>query len=131
VRAPFLDRSIMEFAFGLPSRLKVHRGREKVILRALAQRHLPPEIAARRKKGLAYPLNAWSRPPLASYVRELLLDSPGPFNRAYLERQLPFWFERVPGQAHVSCLVMLQAWWTEFVLNRGREASIATAGIHQ
>lgn len=128
VRAPFLDRSIMEFALGLPSRLKVRRGREKVILRPLAQRHLPPEIAGRRKKGLAYPLNAWSRPPLDKYVRELLLDSAGPFNRAYLERQLPFWSERVPGQPHIGCLVMLQTWWTEFTGHRGRESSMAMAG---
>jgi hypothetical protein len=27
----------------------------------LAGRHLPPEIARRRKKGLAYPLKAWSQ----------------------------------------------------------------------
>jgi len=132
VRIPFLDRSIMEFAFRLPSRLKVRDGREKVILRSLAQRHLPPEIAGRRKKGLAYPVGAWTRPPLDKYVRELLLDSEGPFDRAYLEQQLPRWFAgRPPSEPQFGCLVMLQNWWTEFVGNCGRESSIAMAGIHQ
>jgi len=132
VRIPFLDRSIMEFASGLPSRLKVQRGREKVILRALAIRHLPPEIAARRKKGLAYPVNAWTRPPLDKYVRELLLESDGPFDRAYLERELPRWLAvRSPGESQIGCLVMLQNWWTEFVRNRARESSIAMVGIRQ
>jgi asparagine synthase (glutamine-hydrolysing) len=130
VRMPFLDQSVMEFAFGLPSRLKVHRGREKVILSTLARRHLPLEIAARRKKGLAYPLNAWTRPPLNKYVRELLLDSHGPLDRRYLERQLPLWLRgRVPGRMEIGCLVMLQTWWNQFVANCGRESSSVAVGM--
>ncbi len=126
VRMPFLDRSIMEFAFGLPSRLKVQRGREKVILSLLAKRHLPPTIAARRKKGLAYPLKAWTSPPLDKYVRALLLDSDGPFDRAYIERELPRFFNmRAPGRPQIGCLVMLQTWWNECVRNRGRESLLS------
>jgi len=117
VRMPFLDRSVMEFALGLPSRLKVRRGREKVILSALARRHLPPEIAARRKQGLAYPLQVWSRPPLREFARELLLGSNGPFNSTFLEQHLP----RGRPAARwlpVGCLVMLQGWWNEFIESR-------------
>src|ERR1039458_8747197 len=43
VRMPFLDRSVVEFALRLPSRLKVHSGREKVILSGLAKRYLRSE----------------------------------------------------------------------------------------
>ena len=132
VRIPFLDRSIMEFACRLPSRLKVQGGREKMIFHALARRHLPPEIAKRQKQGLAYPVKAWTRPPLDKYVRELLLDSDGPFDRAYLERRLPRWLAgRPPCEPQIGCLVMLQNWWTEFARKRQRESSIAMAGIHQ
>jgi len=128
VRMPFLDRSIMEFAFGLPSRLKVHRGREKVILSMLAKRHLPPEIAARRKKGLGYPMRSWTSPPLDKFVRALLLESDGPFNRTHIERQLPHWFgARVPGR-QMGSMIMLQIWWNEFVRNRPRELSLSAAG---
>ena len=129
VRMPFLDRSIMEFAFGLPSRLKVQGGREKVILSVLAKRYLPPEIAARRKKGLAYPAKAWTSPPLDKFVRALLLESDGPFNRTYIERQLPHWFSaRAPGHRQIGSLVMLQLWWNEFVRDRSRERSLAAVG---
>jgi asparagine synthase (glutamine-hydrolysing) len=119
VRMPFLDRSVVEFALRLPSRLKVHGGREKVILSTLARRHLPPEIAARRKKGLAYPDGFWSRPPCDKYTRELLLDSAGPdgpLDRGYLQQYIPQWLrggDRDAG-AQISRLVFLQSWWNEF-----------------
>jgi len=125
VRMPFLDRSVVEFSLRLPSRLKVHGGREKVILSTLARRHLPPEIAARRKKGLAYPDGFWTRPPCDKYVRELLLDSTdrdGPLDRRYLQQHIPAWLR---GQGagvgpQISRLVFLQSWWNEFF---GRSAT--------
>jgi len=128
VRMPFLDRSIVEFALRLPSRLKVHRGREKVILSWLARRHLPAEIAARRKKGLAYPVGAWKRPPLNRYVRELLLDSDGPIDRAYLRRQLPIWLAKPNGEERqILILVALQTWWNEFIVAKSSELPAVSA----
>lgn len=119
VRMPFLDRAVVEFALRLPSRLKVHCGREKVILATLAQRYLPPEIAARRKKGLAYPDGFWTRPPCDKYVRELLLDHAGhdgPLDRRYLQRNIPLWLRERSAAAgpQISRLVFLQSWWNEF-----------------
>jgi len=129
VRMPFLDRSVVDFTLHLPSRLKVHRGREKVLLSTLARRHLPSEIASRRKKGLAYPVGAWSRPPLNTYVRELLLSSDGPINRAYLQRQLPIWLEKRNGEeSQISSLVALQTWWNEFIGAKAGELSAVVAG---
>lgn len=127
VRMPFLDRSVIEFALRLPSRLKVHRGREKVILSSLARRHLPPEIAARRKMGLAYPDGFWTRPPCDQYVRELLLDGTGqdgPLDRRYLQRNIPLWLRgRGAGAgSRISRLVFLQSWWNEFFGNSATRA---------
>ncbi len=128
VRMPFLDRWVVEFALRLPSRHKVHRGREKVILSRLARRHLPAEIAARRKKGLAYPVGAWRRPPLSTYVRELLFDSSGPIDPAFIRRQLPIWLDKQSGEENqISSLVALQTWWNEFI-HAAREPSIFSAG---
>ncbi|MBK9165996.1 MAG: asparagine synthase (glutamine-hydrolyzing) [Bryobacterales bacterium] len=116
VRAPFLDRSVMDFAARLPSPWKNDGRQAKVILGRLARRYLPPGIAARRKVGLSYPPDPWSKPPMAAFVREVLLDSGhrGPFQRASVERLLQSkqdqWKERT-----VRALVLVQLWWLEFI----------------
>jgi asparagine synthase (glutamine-hydrolysing) len=129
VRMPFLDRSIVEFALRLPSRLKVHRGHEKVIVSHMAGRYLPAEVASRRKKGLAYPVGAWRRHPLKNFVRELLLSSDGPIDRRYVERQLPIWLESQTGEENqISSLMALQSWWHEFMGAGAVESRSALAG---
>jgi asparagine synthase (glutamine-hydrolysing) len=115
LRMPFLDRRVVDFALRLPSKLKVHRGREKRILGMLARRHLPAEIAARRKRGIGYPISAWNRPPLAGYVRQLLLDCDGPFNRPFLETHLDNWRTRHRSQGPLMAALSLQCWWNEFI----------------
>lgn len=128
VRMPFLDRS-MEFALRLASRPKVHRGHEKVIVLHIARRYLPAEIASCRKKGLGYPVGAWRRHPLKTYVRELLLSSDGPIDRAYVERQLPIWLDTQTGEeSQISSLVALQSWWHEFMGAGAVESRSALAG---
>ena len=116
VRVPFLDRSVLDFASVLPSRLKMHGGREKVIVGRLAQRLLPPEIAARRKHGLSFPRASWHRSPTADRLRELLLDNAdrGPFLREPIERMLDRREKMIGPNVLLSALVMIQAWWTEF-----------------
>jgi asparagine synthase (glutamine-hydrolysing) len=48
-RFPFLDHRLIEYAARLPDRLKLHRLREKHVLRAYARRWLPPEVIDRPK----------------------------------------------------------------------------------
>jgi asparagine synthase (glutamine-hydrolysing) len=101
----------------LPSRFKIRDGREKYVVRKLAERLLPPEIATRRKQGLAYPKNAFSTPPTDRYVRELLLESASsPFDRSAVEREMPQLF-RHEREASLKLyrLTMLQAWWNVYL----------------
>ena len=116
VRVPFLDRDVIDLAARMPSHLKVHRGREKVVIGRLARRLLPPEIAARRKKGLSYPRGAWTRPPAADRFRQLLLDGVdrGPFLRAPLERFLSRQLGATGDERPMTGLVVLQLWWQEY-----------------
>jgi len=59
IRVPLLDEDLMDFALSLPRQLKV-RGREgKLILRRLAAEVLPPEVAAKPKRGFAVPVDRW------------------------------------------------------------------------
>jgi asparagine synthase (glutamine-hydrolysing) len=63
VRAPFLDRRIIEFAYGrIPNRLRVTRTERKILLRRLARRLLPPDLDIDRKQGFTIPISKWLTP---------------------------------------------------------------------
>jgi len=60
MRAPWLDRQVMEFAFGsVPTDLKVRDGRSKELPKRLARRLLPKELDVDRKQGFSIPLERW------------------------------------------------------------------------
>ncbi|MDQ6717719.1 MAG: asparagine synthase (glutamine-hydrolyzing), partial [Gemmatimonadota bacterium] len=62
VRAPFLDRHVIEFAFGkVPDHLRATETGRKILLRKLARRILPPTFDVERKQGFSLPLDKWFR----------------------------------------------------------------------
>lgn len=60
-RVPLLDHRVVEFALGLPLRLKWRNGTSKFLLRHLLERHVPRRLTDRPKQGFAVPLDAWLR----------------------------------------------------------------------
>ncbi|HVT59879.1 MAG TPA: asparagine synthase (glutamine-hydrolyzing) [Thermoanaerobaculia bacterium] len=72
LRAPFLDREVMEFAATLPPRERVSGFETKVFLKRYARRYLPRWVVHRRKRGLSVPLASWLRGPLAGWARDRL-----------------------------------------------------------
>ncbi len=54
-RVPFLNIPVVEFAAGLPSSFHIRHFRGKYLLRLVAQRYLPKDIAWRRKHGFIVP----------------------------------------------------------------------------
>jgi asparagine synthase (glutamine-hydrolysing) len=113
-RMPFLSRPVMEFCLAAPSGWKIRNGRHKVLLAYLARKFLPPEIAARTKKGLGCPPAVWTRPQVVQAFRRRLLDAPGPFDRTTLERNPVL---RRAGRLRGSLfrrLIFLQGWWDAF-----------------
>ena len=72
VRAPLLDRSIIEFAFGrLSPDQRVGGGERKRLLRRVAKRRLPGWFDNARKQGFSIPLAQWLRGPWAPLIRDL------------------------------------------------------------
>lgn len=60
VRAPMLDRDLVEFAFArVPSQLKVTERQTKIILKRLTERVLPENFENNRKQGFTVPLASW------------------------------------------------------------------------
>ena len=73
LRAPFLDRELMEYAAALPDRLKV-RGRSlKHVLKEAFHDLLPAEIRSRGKMGFGVPLPVWFRTHWRPLVEDFLL----------------------------------------------------------
>lgn len=77
LRVPFLDHRVVEFAYRLPSSLKLKGDQNKYILKKVAEPLLPHEIVYRPKKGFPVPLASWFRNELASFVSETLYSSGG------------------------------------------------------
>lgn len=73
-RSPLLDQSIVEFAAQLPASYKSSNGKSKLVLRNLAKRFIPRNLASRRKMGFGVPLAHWLYDKHANEVRQTLLD---------------------------------------------------------
>jgi len=76
VRPPMLDNEVVDFAFRVPSSLKVRGAASKYLLQLAARTHLPEAIVSRRKKGFGIPLARWLRGPLRHRLASVLSSSP-------------------------------------------------------
>jgi asparagine synthase (glutamine-hydrolysing) len=74
-RVPFLDHRLVEFAAGLPPRMKLRGFTTKWILREAVRGILPAEILTRKKMGFPVPFGMWMRGPWQDVARDVLLDS--------------------------------------------------------
>jgi asparagine synthase (glutamine-hydrolysing) len=123
-RVPFLDRGLVEWAFGLPGRLKVRGHGKRILRRALAPRF--PRIAARAKHGFDVPLGPWLRGPLRGLLADTL--SPEAVRRRGLLRE-----RAVTGmvEAHLRgrgdhsrklfSLMVLEIWLRRWLYRGGRD----------
>ncbi|MAG30566.1 MAG: asparagine synthase (glutamine-hydrolyzing) [Deltaproteobacteria bacterium] len=72
-RPPFLDHRVVQFAFGLPSDIKLRRGVTKWVVKEVARRTLPARIVDRKKVGFRVPLDSWFRTGLRDMANDMLL----------------------------------------------------------
>ncbi|MFC1705700.1 asparagine synthase (glutamine-hydrolyzing) [Planctomycetota bacterium] len=71
VRVPFLDHRLVELAAAVPARERMDWWSLKKFLRRAMSKHLPRQIAQRRKHGFQVPLDRWFRTDL----REMACDT--------------------------------------------------------
>jgi asparagine synthase (glutamine-hydrolysing) len=77
-RVPFLDLDLARLAARLPNRQLARFGRTKILLRQLAERHLPRSVTRGPKRGFSVPLSAWiAIGSTAQWVHDTLLDGAG------------------------------------------------------
>jgi len=85
VRVPILDHEFVEWVTGLPVDWKIRGGKQKYILRKLAERvGVPREVLYRPKQGFALPLVHWMKQELKELIMTVLLE-PRTLQRGYFE----------------------------------------------
>lgn len=77
VRVPFLDHVLVEYALGLPGRMKLEgRGNKALLVEAVSA--LPEETGSRPKMGFVLPLEGWFRTVMREHLEEALLGAAEP-----------------------------------------------------
>lgn len=115
LRAPFLDKDLVSFAFSLPYEYKWRGFRGKYILRTMMNGKLPSSVVWGKKHGFAVPLQRWLRNELRPYMEDMLsegrLRTHGLFNEPYVARIVAEHCEgRANHTAKIWSLIVFQAW---------------------
>jgi asparagine synthase (glutamine-hydrolysing) len=85
VRVPILDHVFLEWATSLTPEWKMRGGKQKYMLKKLAQRvGVPREVLDRPKQGFALPLVHWTRHDLKEMIMSVLLE-PRTLQRGYFK----------------------------------------------
>lgn len=119
LRPPFLDRNVVEYAFQLPSTLKLRESKTKWLVKQVASKYLPDQIVNRRKVGFRVPLDAWLRDGLEAFAWDTL-TSQHSLTSALLDRDVVRkLFERhrkhqSNEEMRIWTLLSLEIWHQEF-----------------
>jgi asparagine synthase (glutamine-hydrolysing) len=87
-RVPFLDHKFVEFAFSLPTNMKVRAFRRKWLMKELAAKYLPKKIIERHKIGFAVPLSQWFRGKLKEMCYDQICNRQGIMMQLLNQKQL-------------------------------------------
>lgn len=125
-RYPFLDEEVFDFTARLHPRWKLRGFRDKVILRELAARWLPPSIAQRRKAVFRAPLDGFQ---LESKYIEQLLSTESLMHTNYFDtKQVHHWrrsikenrlnsMQRLSVEMGLTGVIATQLWHHIFIEN--------------
>jgi asparagine synthase (glutamine-hydrolysing) len=120
VRIPFLDYRLVEFAFGIPSHLKLKGTTPKYILKKALYKLVPKQILRHRKHGFGVPIGNWLRAELRDWSRDILLDERalkrGYFNKDFLEQLLGEHQRGLRDHSHrIWSLLVLELWHCNYI----------------
>lgn len=120
VRAPLLDKEIIEFAASMPSDMKFHQGEKKHILKQAFKRLLPDEILYRKKMGFSVPLASWLRDEIKELAEEYLFTKSKGIQQFFeMQEVRKLWEEHQNSKADHSAMLwsmlMFQMWWYNYM----------------
>ena len=123
VRAPFLSRAVVEFAFDQPDAYHMRGLTGKRMLRDAVSDLLPRQVVRRPKKGFGIPVGAWLNGPLEPLVQDLLsadsLRREGLFQASEVHRRLREHAEKVRDHRKpLWTLLVFELWRREHLEKR-------------
>lgn len=116
VRAPFLDRDVIDFAFGkVPSGLKATPYDRKILLKCLADDVLPASFDRKRKQGFSIPISAWlQHGEYREFFSDILLSVNGLFDSKVVKHLLNGQDHGCNNGERLFALLMLELWSKEY-----------------
>ncbi|WP_339772249.1 asparagine synthase (glutamine-hydrolyzing) [uncultured Paraglaciecola sp.] len=120
VRAPLLDKDIIEFSATLPSDLKYNKGEKKFILKEAFKPVLPDDILYRKKMGFSVPLAAWLRSEIKDLTEDYLFTKAQGIQQYFdMDVVKQLWQQHQDKKADHSTvlwsMLMFQMWWFRYI----------------
>jgi asparagine synthase (glutamine-hydrolysing) len=116
-REPLLDHKLVEFAFRLPGKLKLHGLTTKWIFKKTVERLLPKENIYRRKEGFSIPIKHWLRVELRdlmeNYLSEKRIAEGGLFQYAPIREMMDGHIRGRENYSHQLWALMIFEIWRE------------------
>ncbi|MEY4875725.1 MAG: hypothetical protein RL708_874 [Bacteroidota bacterium] len=121
IRSPFLDYTVVDFAFSLPASFKINGQIKKRIVQDAFRHLLPVELYNRPKHGFEVPLLKWFRNELKSLIEDDLLNDKfiteqNIFNLKFIQQLKQQLNSNNPGDAaaNIWALIVFQWWWKKY-----------------
>jgi asparagine synthase (glutamine-hydrolysing) len=120
VRAPILDKEVMEFAATLPSDMKYRGNEKKYALKEAFKPYLSDDILYRKKMGFSVPLAQWFREEIHDIAKRFLIDDVKGLSTIFKTSQIQtMWNEHQSSKKdHATVLwsmLMFEMWWHRYM----------------
>ena len=109
--SPLFSSEMVRFSFQIPSKMKLCRGVEKVVIKEAFKDLLPDRIIARPKSGMRVPVHFWFQGELKNYARKILgrsrIKRAGIFDHQRVKRLLNYSIEEGNGRYGMRLWMLL------------------------
>lgn len=120
VRAPILDKEIIELAATLPSNLKFRDKEKKYALKETFKPLLSDDILYRKKMGFSVPLAQWLREELKQLAQTHLVDNCKGLGKVFKRDQIDLLWQQHQSNSHdhstvLWSMLMFELWWKRYM----------------